>query len=118
MHPLDCSAAELDYVHQVSGERWGFLRLDVLRPFPFPEAAGHFVPESYLWSQVSTLDKTRHINEQLRVWRMDAPSFVRGPSDPATHADGHRLMYQLVLNLESQYVSDRALQSGGFLRSV
>lgn len=103
MSPLDCSAAELEYVHQVSGEKWGFLRLDVLRQFPFPEAAGNFVPESYLWAQVSTRYKTRHINEQLRVWWMDAPSLVHGPSDPATNADGHRLMYQMVLNLESHY---------------
>jgi len=102
--PLDCSAAELEYVHKVTGEKWGFLRLDVLRQFPFPEADGNFVPESYIWSQVSTRYKTRHINEQLRVWWMDAPSLVHGPNDPAKNADGHRLMYQMVLNLESSYV--------------
>ena len=102
--PLDCSAAELEYVHKVTGEKWGFLRLDILRQFPFPEADGNFVPESYIWSQVSTRYKTRHINEQLRVWWMDAPSLVHGPNDPAKNADGHRLMYQMVLNLESSYV--------------
>jgi hypothetical protein len=35
---------------------------------------------------------------------MDAPSLVHGPSDPSINADGHRLMYQMVLNLESHYV--------------
>ncbi|MCX6856258.1 MAG: glycosyltransferase family A protein [Verrucomicrobia bacterium] len=103
--PLDCTAAELEYVHKVTGEKWGFLRLDVLKQFPFPEADGNFVPESYVWSQVSTRYKTRHINEQLRVWWMDAPSLVHGPSDPAKNADGHRLMYQMVLNLEARYVT-------------
>jgi len=101
--PLDCSAAELEYLHRVHGEKWGFLRLDVLRQFPFPEADGNFVPESYIWSQVSTRYKTRHINESLRIYWTDAPSLVHGKPDPAHNADGHRLMYQMVLNMESKF---------------
>lgn len=103
--PLDCSAAELEYQHKVCGEKWGFLRMDVLRQFPFPEAAGNFVPESYIWSQVSVHYQTRHVNEELRIYWTDAPSLVHGKPDPARNADGHRLMYQMVLNLESGYVT-------------
>lgn len=103
--PLDCSAADLEYRHKVRGEKWGFLRLDVLRQFPFPEATGNFVPESYIWSQVSARYQTRHVNEELRIYWTDAPSLVHGRPDPARNADGHRLMYQMVLNLESHYVT-------------
>lgn len=103
--PLDCSAADLEYRHKVRGEKWGFLRLEVLRQFPFPEADGHYVPESYLWVQVSARYQTRHVNEELRIYWTDAPSLVHGKSDPSRNADGHRLMYQMVLNLESGYVT-------------
>jgi glycosyltransferase involved in cell wall biosynthesis len=103
--PLDCTAAELDYIHHVHGEKWGFLRLDVLRQFPFPEdCTGNFIPESYVWSQVSQNHKTRHVNEQLRIYWMDAPSLVHGRPDPARNADGHRRMFGMVLNLEAKYV--------------
>lgn len=100
--PLDCSAAELEYRHKVHGEHWGCLRLDVVRRFPYPEAVpGNFIPESYIWCQISQQYKTRHINEELRIYWMDAPSLVHGRSNPRTNAAGHRLMFQMVLNLES-----------------
>lgn len=102
--PLDCSAAELEYRHDVRGEKWGFLRLDVLRQFAFPEdVPGNFIPESYIWCQVSRQYKTRHINEELRIYWTDAPSLVHGPSNPRTNAAGHRLMFQMVLDLESRW---------------
>ncbi|MBE2284914.1 MAG: glycosyltransferase family 2 protein [Prosthecobacter sp.] len=100
--PLDCSAAELEYVHKVRGEKWGCLRLDVLRRFPYPEGvSGNFIPESFIWCQVSKIFKTRHFNEALRIYWMDAPSLVHGRSDPRTNAAGHRLMFKTVLDLES-----------------
>jgi glycosyltransferase involved in cell wall biosynthesis len=100
--PLDCSAAELEYRHKVRGEKWGFLRLDVLRQFPYPEdVPGNFIPESYIWCQVSRRYQTRHINEELRIYWMDAPSLVHGRSSPRTNAAGHRLMFKMVLDLES-----------------
>ena len=100
--PLDCSAAELEYRHKVYGEKWGFLRLDVVRRFPYPEnVPGNFIPESFIWCQVSQTYQTRHINEPLRIYWMDAPSLVQGPSNPRTNAVGHRLMFKMVLDLES-----------------
>ncbi len=100
--PLDCSAAELEYRHKVRGEKWGFLRVDVLRQYPYPEdVPGNFIPESYIWCQVSKLYLTRHINEELRIYWTDAPSLVHGPSSPRTNAEGHRLMFKMVLDLES-----------------
>lgn len=100
--PLDCSAAELEYRHQVRGEKWGCVRADVLRMFPFPtDVPGNFIPESYIWVQVSRRFKTRHVNEILRVYWTDAPSLVHGRPEPRRNAVGHRLMFQMVLNNEA-----------------
>lgn len=102
--PLDCTAAELEYVHKVTGEKWGCVRTDVLRKFPFPEnVPGNFIPESYIWVQISRHYLTRHVNEVLRVYWTDAPSLVHGKPDPKRNAVGHRLMFQMVLNHEATY---------------
>ncbi len=102
--PLDCTAAELEYVHKTRGEKWGCVRADVLRRYPYPEdVPGHFIPESYLWSQISRCYKTRHVNEVLRVYWTDAPSLVHGHPDPRRNAAGHRLMFQMVLNNEARW---------------
>ncbi len=104
--PLDCTAAALEYHFRVKGEKWGCLRADVLRQFPFPDdVPGHFIPESYIWVQVSRHYQTRHVNEVLRVYWTDAPSLVHGRPNPKTNAAGHRLMFQMVLNHESRWFS-------------
>jgi glycosyltransferase involved in cell wall biosynthesis len=104
--PLDCTSAELEYVHKVRGEKWGCVRADVLRQFPFPDdVPGNFIPESYIWSQISRHYLTRHVNEVLRIYWMDAPSLVHGTPDPKRNAVGHRLMFQMVLNNEATYVT-------------
>lgn len=109
--PLDCSAAELEYRYKVRGEKWGFIRHDVLRLFPFPEGvSGHFIPESYIWCQISQRYLTRHVNEPLRVYWTDAPSLVHGRSDPHVNAAGHRLMFKMVLDLESGWFSTAPLR--------
>jgi len=102
--PLDCTAADLEYVHKVRGEKWGCVRADVLRQFPFPDdVPGNFIPESYIWVQISRHYLTRHVNEVLRVYWTDAPSLVHGRPDPKRNAVGHRLMFQMVLNHEARY---------------
>jgi glycosyltransferase involved in cell wall biosynthesis len=102
--PLDCSAAELEYRHKVRGEKWGFLRLDVVRRFPFPEdLSGHYIPESVVWCQVSKDHLTRHVNEVVRIYWTDAPSLVHGRPDPRRNAAGHRLWCRTVLDLESRW---------------
>ncbi|MCB1227694.1 MAG: glycosyltransferase family 2 protein [Verrucomicrobiales bacterium] len=103
--PLDCSTAELEYRYRVRGEKWGFVRTDLLRRYPLPEdVRGHYVPESFVWARLAQEFLTRHVNERLRIYWMDAPSLVHGPLDPRVNADGHRLLFETVLNLEAPWV--------------
>lgn len=40
---------ELAYKYHLSGEKWGCVRVDLLKQRPFPELKGHYYIESYLW---------------------------------------------------------------------
>ena len=97
---MDSDALEIRYKHKVQGEKWGFLRTDVLKEYPFPEPGMRtYVPESIVWSQMARKYKTRFVNEELRIYWMEGPSLVHGQR-PAENAEGGRLQHQAVLNSE------------------
>lgn len=59
--------------HRVKGEKWGCIRLDILREFKFPEIMGaHFFPESFIWSQIGLRYQTIFLNTPLRIYHQDA----------------------------------------------
>jgi glycosyltransferase involved in cell wall biosynthesis len=67
--PLDSDSIELHFKWGVKGEKWGFVRTDVLREFPFPEPEGvKFVAESLVWRRIAQKYKTRFVNEALRIY--------------------------------------------------
>jgi glycosyltransferase involved in cell wall biosynthesis len=68
-HPLDVSSHELRSRFGVTGDKWGFHRIEVLRRFPFPVIPGEkFVPESLVWNRISQQYKTRYINTALLIY--------------------------------------------------
>ncbi len=103
------------YRYRVRGEKWGFVRTDVLRQYPFPEILpGQYVPECVVWSRIARRYKTRFVNEVLRIYHVDRPSLVRG--HPAgTHAAGARLQHRTVLNEEIDCLRDAPVE---FCRSA
>jgi glycosyltransferase involved in cell wall biosynthesis len=69
----DSDSNEMRYHYKVTGEKWGFHRIDVLRRFRFPSIPGvKFVPEGLVWSKIARSYKTRYVNEVLRIyWNED-----------------------------------------------
>lgn len=64
---------DIVFKHKVKGEKWGCLRVDVLRQFEFPSIEGaKFFPESYLWFQIGFNYQTLYLNKPLRVYYQDA----------------------------------------------
>ena len=101
---LDCTSAELEYIHKVCGDKSGCVLADIVRQYRYPEdVPGNFIPESYIWSQVAQHYKTRHINEYILVNWTDAPSLTRGRSNPFINAAGHRLMFKGALDTETHF---------------
>lgn len=67
---LDSNSLELRYKYDVNGDKWGFIRTDVLRQYPFPttETKVNFIAENIVWDQISQKYQTRFINEVLRIY--------------------------------------------------
>ena len=97
---LDATPLELRYRHRIGGERWGFVRTELLRRFPFPERPVRtYVPESLVWDRIGRNHVTRFVDEPLRIYYVDpgAQSIAHG-RHPSRNAPGSFLQYEAVLN--------------------
>jgi glycosyltransferase involved in cell wall biosynthesis len=102
---LDSDSLEIRYRYRVTGEKWGFLRTDVLRMYPFPEDVEGHVPEDVVWSAIATRYRTRFVNETLRVYHAEEDSITRGGRRrPDANADGHALWAREVLCREWRWL--------------
>ncbi|HZW03335.1 MAG TPA: glycosyltransferase family 2 protein [Anaerolineaceae bacterium] len=67
--PTDSDPLEIRLKYQVTGEKWGFHRTDVLRQFPYPRFGQEkALPESLLWNRIALRYKTRYVNEPLEIY--------------------------------------------------
>jgi glycosyltransferase involved in cell wall biosynthesis len=66
---FDCSAADMYFKHRVRGEKFGCMRVDLLKRFPFPEDIDGFVPESLVWWAIARAGYiNRFVNQIVRVY--------------------------------------------------
>lgn len=66
---FDTTAIDMSFKHHVEGEKFGCMRTDVLRRFPFPEDVPGFVPESLVWRAMARAGYlTRFVNQVFRVY--------------------------------------------------
>ncbi len=63
---------------QLSGEKWGFHRVDILRQNLFPVFPGEqFIPEGLVWNRIGLQYRMRCINEALRIYSPGDDSLTR-----------------------------------------
>jgi glycosyltransferase involved in cell wall biosynthesis len=105
-NPTDANYFEIRYRLQVSGEKWGFQRTEVLRQFPFPGVIERqlYVPENIVWSSIAQKYKIRCVNECLRIY------YVNNSTDQITQSDwvrknplGLNLMCKSILEKDLDY---------------
>lgn len=78
---FDATSDALRFEHHVGGEKWGFLRTEVARQFPFPEIEGvRYVPESIVWGRIASRYKERYVNRALRIYYDDGGKRLSVPS--------------------------------------
>ncbi|MFA5664404.1 glycosyltransferase family 2 protein [Castellaniella sp.] len=75
---MDVTTLEMTFRHRVRGEKFGCLRTDILRRFPFPEDVAGFVPESLVWRAIARAGYlTRFVNQVFRVYHDSPDSLTR-----------------------------------------
>ncbi len=88
---MDVSSLDMTFRYHVRGEKFGCLRTDVLRQFPFPEDIPGFVPESLVWRAIARAGYlTRFVNQVFRVYHDEAGNLSREgrAADSGRHALG------------------------------
>ncbi|MFT0533094.1 glycosyltransferase family 2 protein [Castellaniella hirudinis] len=88
---MDITSLDMTFRHHVRGEKFGCLRTDVLRQFPFPEDIPGFVPESLVWRAIARAGYlTRFVNQVFRVYHDSPDSLSRQgqAADSSRHALG------------------------------
>jgi glycosyltransferase involved in cell wall biosynthesis len=102
---IDSDSLEIYYRYQVTGEKWGFHRTEVLKEFPFPEEIKKtYMPESLVWNRISRKYKTRYVNEILRTFWIEEISQGHG-GNPGRNSVGRRLAHLAVLNEEIDWLT-------------
>lgn len=72
---------ELSYKYHVTGEKWGCVRVDLLKQRPFPELKGHFYSESYLWFSFPRDGyRKANYNKLIRAYYYEANSLLNAKS--------------------------------------
>ena len=99
-NPTDSNSLEIRLKYNVTGEKWGFHRTDVLRQFPYPEIEGEkSIPESVVWNRIALRYKTRFVNEALRVY-FPTPDSLSSNTVRVSSPKGTRAYYQEAINLD------------------
>lgn len=107
---FDSDALEITYRSRVAGEKWGFMRTEILRAFPFPIPDGYhgYVPEGIVWSRIARRYRTRFVNDVLRTFYVGHDSVSRLSRSRLSHmqrnAQGLALQKRLTLNEQIDYV--------------
>jgi len=79
---FDATVLDMTFKYHVGGEKFGCMRTDVLRRFPFPEDVPGFVPESLVWRAMARAGYlTRFVNQVFRVYHESADSLSRQGRD-------------------------------------
>jgi glycosyltransferase involved in cell wall biosynthesis len=84
---------DLLYKYKIKGEKWGFIRTDICREFPFPEDQ-KFIPESVIWHRMYFKYPAIFINKSLRTYFVDEnpASLSSVTKDDTKYALGKRLL--------------------------
>lgn len=70
---------ELHYVHSVVGEKWGCIRIDLLKSRPFKKVNGSYLSENWIWFYLARSYHVLCVNEALRSYYTDAANALSSP---------------------------------------
>ncbi|AHV93657.1 glycosyltransferase family 2 protein [Bordetella holmesii] len=113
---LDSNAVEMYFRYRVQGEKFGCMRTDVLRQFPFPQDVPGFVPESLVWWAIARAGyRSRFINRVVRIYHDSADSLSQGQVSAGGNAQG---LYLLAWDMLQHHTAQFRFRPKGFLMAA
>lgn len=100
---FDSDYAAIQYLYRVRGEKWGFVRTDLLRTHPYPEHLEGYVPEGIVWARLGKSFKTRYINKIVRFYFDESDSLTHARFGIARNAPGLALWAAEMLKMELRH---------------
>lgn len=97
---IDSDSLEIWYRYGVKGEKWGFIKTEILKLYPFPEDVDGHVPEGIVWSEIGKRYKTRFVNEVLRIYYQKDQGRLMNSGDVEKNAHGHFIWMEYILENE------------------
>lgn len=92
---FDSTALDMSFKYHIRGEKFGCMRTEVLRQFPFPEDIPGFVPESLVWRAMARAGYlTRFVNQVFRVYYESGDSLSNQGKTSQQHSLGLFLLAQ------------------------
>lgn len=103
--PMVSDAIEIFYKYNVTGEKWGFLKTEILRDYfgPVDLKDVKFLSEYYFWYQIARQYKTIFINIPLRIYYRDTAGSLSKPFLTERHPMGVYLTNEMVLVCTQKY---------------
>lgn len=90
---FDSTAVDVHFRYRIKGEKFGCMRTDVLRRFPFPEDVAGFVPESLVWWAISRAGYlSRFVNRVVRIYHDTPGGLSQGKVSVSNNAQGLYLL--------------------------
>jgi len=91
---------EMRYSYSISGEKWGCIKTNILRSYPFPDYVEGHVPEGVIWTPIAKKYKAIFINKPLRTYFTNESDSITHSSCAKKNAHGAYLLAKTILEHE------------------
>lgn len=72
--PFISNDLEVHFKYHVKGEKWGAIRVDIMKKFKNANVKGHFLDESTIWFRIAKEYKKLYIDKCLRIYKIGQDS--------------------------------------------
>ena len=94
---------ELEYKYDLKGEKWGCIRVDLLKSRPFPIIKGSHYPEGYIWLYLAKKYKVICFNKALRRYYTTDTGISRTQAKKVNNPTQNKINLKITIWLISNF---------------
>ncbi len=94
--PLISNDLEVCLKYHIKGEKWGPIRVDIMKEFKNASVKGHFLDESTVWFRIAKKYKKLYIDQCLRIYKIGEDSVQKRTIESEIHNSESKLYANLI----------------------